>query len=279
MFILRVHCKDQPGVVAAVASSLANADCNIEESAQFNDPLSGCFYMRVVFKPCVDGAEGVFKSGFERIAEQYEMNWEVTPHKVPLKTLIMVSKADHCLNDILYRWRTKHLNIDIVGVVSNHETARELVEGRGLDFHYLPVTPETKVEQEQKLRSLIDDTGAELTVLARYMQILSGELCNDYRGRIINIHHSFLPSFKGAKPYHQAYERGVKVIGATAHFATEDLDEGPIIEQDVKHIDHSLGPRRLQTIGRDIESRVLSRAIELYSERRIFMHGRRTIIL
>lgn len=279
MFILKLHCKDKPGVVAAVATSLANADCNIEESAQFNDKLSGCFFMRVVFKPCAQGAEEVFKERFVTIADEYAMDWQVYEQDRPLKALIMVSKTDHCLNDLLYRWRTKHLNVDIAGVVSNHETTRDLVESRGVAFYHLPVTPETKAEQEKALRALIEETGAELTVLARYMQVLSAEMCEDYAGRIINIHHSFLPGFKGAKPYHQAYERGVKIIGATAHFATSDLDEGPIIEQDVRRIDHAFGPKKLQAVGRDVEARVLARAIELYAERRIFMHGRRTIIL
>ena len=279
MFILTLHCKDQPGVVAAVATSLANADCNIEESAQFNDKLSGCFFMRVVFKPHSEAAEQRFQENFVAIADEYAMNWQVYAQDEPLKTLIMVSKADHCLNDLLYRWRTGALPIEIAAIVSNHETSRELVESRGLAFHHLPVTPDTKAEQETALRGIIEETGAELTVLARYMQVLSEEMCEDYAGRIINIHHSFLPGFKGAKPYHQAYERGVKIIGATAHFATSDLDEGPIIEQDVRRIDHAFGPKKLQAVGRDVEARVLARAIELYAERRIFMHGRRTIIL
>ena len=265
--------------MAAVATSLANADCNIEESAQFNDHLSGHFFMRVVFSPCADGAINLFKQNFMAIAEDFSMRWSMQDALEPVKTLILCSKTDHCLNDILYRTRTKNLNIDIVGVISNHETNRALVEERDYLFYHLPVMPETKITQELALRDIIESTKAELIVLARYMQVLTPEFCDDFKGRVINIHHSFLPGFKGAKPYVQAYERGVKIIGATAHFATSDLDEGPIIEQDVHRIDHSYGPQKLQSLGRDIEARVLARAIELYSERRIFMHGNRTIIL
>ncbi|MBX2834439.1 MAG: formyltetrahydrofolate deformylase [Micavibrio sp.] len=279
MFVLRLHCEDKPGIVAAVATALANADCNFEEASQFNDPLSGRFFMRVVFSPCTEGAEVAFQDRFAALAEDFVMRWGIRPQDQPLKTLLMVSKTDHCLNDILYRVRTKQLNIEVVGVASNHDTNRELVEARGYEFHHLPITAETKAAQEHKVRDVIEKSGAELIVLARYMQVLSEDMCEDYKGKVINIHHSFLPGFKGAKPYHQAYERGVKIIGATAHFATSDLDEGPIIEQDVKRIDHAFSPKKLQAIGRDIEARVLARSIELYAEQRIFLHGRRTIIL
>ena len=279
MYVLRLHCSDKPGIVATVATSLSNAQCNIEESSQFNDRLSGQFFMRVVFDPLGDKALENFEAAFARTAKTYDMTWEIQPLCDPVKTLILVSKTDHCLNDLLYRWRTKHLNIEIVGIVSNHETNRRLVEERGLEFHHLPITPETKSEQETQIEQIIKQTDAELIILARYMQILSEDMCNAHKGRIINIHHSFLPGFKGARPYHQAYERGVKIIGATAHFATPDLDEGPIIEQETVRITHAHTPEKLQVIGRDSESKVLARAIELYTERRVFLHGQRTIIL
>lgn len=279
LYVLRVHCCDKPGVVAAVAGSLSSANCNIEESSQFNDQLSGQFFMRVVFAPLKEGAERSFKEGFKTLADEFDMTWQVTPLNEPVKTLLLVSKADHCLNDLLYRARTNHLNIDIVGVASNHDTNRKLVEDRNLPYHHLPISADTKAKQEERLENLIEESGAELIVLARYMQILSGDMCRKYAGRIINIHHSFLPGFKGAKPYHQAHERGVKIIGATAHFATTDLDEGPIIEQDVVRINHAQDPKKLQALGRDTEENVLARAIQLFTERRIFLHGQRTVIL
>ncbi|MCD8562812.1 MAG: formyltetrahydrofolate deformylase [Alphaproteobacteria bacterium] len=279
MKILRLHCEDKPGIVAAVAGALANSACNIEESSQFFDHLSGQFFMRVLYEPKNTDSATAFARTFTDIQETYGMEASITEAESPLKTLILVSKEDHCLNDLLYRWRTKHLNIDITAIASNHETCRELVESRKIPFHYLPITPETKQQQETQIRTLIEETGAELIVLARYMQIMSEEFCRDFEGRVINIHHSFLPGFKGAKPYHQAYERGVKIIGATAHFATTDLDEGPIIEQDTMRVTHAHTPTKMQTIGRDTEARVLARAIELYAERRIFLHGARTVIL
>ncbi|MGN7439241.1 MAG: formyltetrahydrofolate deformylase [Alcanivorax sp.] len=279
MFILRLKCNDRPGIVAAVATSLSNANCNIEESAQFNDHLSEQFFMRVVFSALSEGAEERFAEAFGKVAQEYDMTWKITPRDAAVKTIIFVSKADHCLNDILYRWRTKHLNIDIVGVVSNHEYNRELVEARGLKYYHVPTPNGHKDGVEDVFSDIIEDTDAELIVLARYMQIVSDTMCEKYLGRIINIHHSFLPGFKGAKPYHQAHARGVKIIGATAHFATADLDEGPIIEQDVVRIDHRYDPKKLQVLGRDTEAKVLSRSIELYTQRRIFLQGDRTVIL
>ncbi len=276
MHILRLHCSDKPGIVAAVATALSDTHCNIEDSAQFHDPLSGRFFMRVMFAPLKTNAEKDFENKFISIARTYKMDWNIDLGSQPVKTLILLSKEDHCLHDLLYRWRTKHLNIDIVGIASNHKIVSELAEGHKLPFHLLPAD---KAAQEKEIRKIIKKTGAELIVLARYMQILSSGLCTDYAGRIINIHHSFLPGFKGAKPYHQAYERGVKIIGATAHFATSDLDEGPIIEQQTVHVDHAFTPQKMQALGRDTETRVLARALELYTERRIFLHGRRTIIL
>lgn len=279
MNVLRLHCNDKPGVVAAVATCLANNECNIEESAQFNDPLSGQFFMRVVFTPLQDGCLNGFTNRFNEIAKEFEMTWHVCDLTQPLKTLIMVSKEDHCLNDLLYRTRTNHLNIEITGIVSNHETCKSLADDRGIPFHYLPITKDNKQGQEAALSKIIEETETELIVLARYMQILSDNLAGQYEGRIINIHHSFLPGFKGAKPYHQAYERGVKIIGATAHFASAELDEGPIIEQEIMRITHAFTPKKMQAVGRDIESRVLARSIHMFSERRIFLHDGRTVIL
>ncbi len=278
--VLALDCPDRPGIVAAVAGALRDSDCNIEESAQFSDHLSGRFFMRTVVRPLVREADlDRFRAEFAAVAAAFAMRWRVTDTAEKVATLVMVSKADHCLNDILYRWRTGHLPIRITAVVSNHEAARSLVEGRGLSFIHLPVRPETRADQEGRLAAIVEETGSELIVLARYMQILTDGFCARYAGRIINIHHSFLPSFRGAKPYHQAYVRGVKIVGATAHFVTRDLDEGPIIEQETIRIDHAHTPEKLQILGQDIEARVLSRAILYYAERRIFLHENRTIIL
>ncbi|MGH1456058.1 MAG: formyltetrahydrofolate deformylase [Alphaproteobacteria bacterium] len=279
MFILRVKCEDRAGIVAAVSTCLSNAECNIEESAQFNDQNSGQFFMRVMFSPITDVAKENFCSNFEKVACGFDMHWDVHDCSDKVRSIIMVSKEDHCLHEILYRWASGNMAIDIAGVVSNHETCRKLVEGHGLPFYYLPTTPDTKEEQEQALRGIIADTGSDLIVLARYMQILSEEFSHDYAGQVINIHHSFLPGFKGARPYDQAYARGVKLIGATAHFATSDLDEGPIIEQETVRISHADDVRKLREIGRDTEKLVLARSINIYTQRRIFLNGSRTVIL
>ncbi len=279
MQVLRLNCKDRPGIVAGVANLLADHGCNIEESSQFNDPFSGQFFMRVVFSALGEKSVSGFMAAFPALAGKMEMHWEVCDLTQPVRTLIMVSKADHCLYDLLYRQRTHSLPIEITGIVSNHNDLKGLAEDAGLTFHHLPVTPDTKHDQEKKLIALIESTNSELVLLARYMQIISTEMSRAYMGRIINIHHSFLPGFKGAKPYHQAYERGVKMIGATAHFASEDLDEGPIIVQGVERIDHTYTPDKMQQLGRDTESNVLARAVKLYAERRVFLHGQRTIIL
>ncbi len=279
MYVLRLHCVDQPGIVAAVATTLSNNQCNIEESSQFNDTFSGRFFMRVVFSTLQDGCLNGFAERFPEIAARFQMEWDLCDLRIPVKTLILVSQADHCLNDILYRWRTKHLHIDITAIVSNHETNRKLTEEHGLPYKYLPVTADTKARQEEKIEKLIEETGSELVILARYMQVLSDRMSLKYTGRIINIHHSFLPGFKGAKPYHQAWERGVKIMGSTAHFVTGDLDEGPIIDQETVRINHAMTPEKMQVLGKDNESRVLSRAMQAYAERRIFLHGNRTVIL
>lgn len=278
-FILRLSCSDKPGIVAAVATAMSNHQCNIDDSAQFHDVLSGQFFMRVAFTPLVAGCQESFAERFTEIAKQFDMEWQLCDVSSPLKTLIMVSQHDHCLHDLLYRWKTGALPIDITAIVSNHEVTKVLSEGHNLPFYHLPITKENKAAQEEILRNIMIETDTELVVLARYMQIMSEDFCNDFPGRVINIHHSFLPGFKGAKPYHQAYERGVKIIGATAHFATSDLDEGPIITQNISNVDHRDTPEKMKALGQDIERRTLADAINMYSERRIFVHGRRTIIL
>lgn len=279
MNVLRLSCEDKPGIVAAVATTLSNNQCNIEESAQFYDPHSGQFFMRVVFRALADGCVGSFEKRFAEVAATFNMTWQVCDLSRPVKTLLMVSTADHCLNDLLYRWRTKNLPVDIMGVASNHNTLKPLADAHKIPFHHLPVTTNTKAAQESRIGELVQQTGTELIVLARYMQVLSDDFCRQFAGRVINIHHSFLPGFKGAKPYTQAHDRGVKIIGATAHFATADLDEGPIIAQGVEPVDHTYTPEKMQVLGQDTESRVLARALKLYAERRIFLHGHRTVIL
>lgn len=278
-YIIRGSCRDTAGIVAHITTCLFKNGMNIEEAAQFNDKLSGHFFFRIVFSSPAKKIPKDFLNAFTLLAEKLNMEWDCTPADKPVKTLLLVSKSDHCLNDILYRWDKKTLPIELTGVVSNHDNNREQVEDKGLDFYYLPVTDATKDAQEKSIAKIITSTKSELIILARYMQVLSDKMSRDYMGRIINIHHSFLPGFKGAKPYHQAYARGVKIIGATAHFVTSDLDEGPIIEQDVTRITHVETPEKLQLIGQDIESRVLLSAMQNYAERRIFLHGNRTIIL
>ncbi len=279
MYILRIDCEDLLGVVSAVSTCLSNAQCNIEESSQFHDKLSNRFFMRVVYSPLYDNANEIFCKNFSEIAKRFSMKWDISNNCFPVKTLIMVSKQDHCLHDLLYRWKSGNLPIDITGVVSNHEKCRELVESHGISYHVLPITSETKLAQEEKLSKIINDTESELIVMARYMQVLSEGFCQKYSRRIINIHHSFLPSFKGARPYEQAYKRGVKIIGATAHFATNDLDEGPIIEQETVRISHYDNLKKLQVIGQDTEKNVLAKAINLYADHRIFFCAKRTVIL
>jgi formyltetrahydrofolate deformylase len=276
MHVLRLQCNDSPGIVAAVATTLANNQCNIEESSQFFDHFSGQFFMRVVFTGLQNHSVENFKADFKDSAERFKMRWQICDLSKPVKTLVLVSKADHCLHDLLYRTKAGLLPIDITAVASNHPDLAPLSNDFGIGYHELP---HGKAQQEDKIESLIEETGSELILLARYMQILTSEMCSKYSGRIINIHHSFLPGFKGAKPYHQAFERGVKIIGATAHYATEDLDEGPIISQGVEPVDHTHTPQKMQQMGRDIEASVLAQAARLFAERRIFLHGHRTVIL
>lgn len=278
MHILTLHCPDQPGIVARVSNCLHDSGCNIEDSSQFNDHLSGHFFMRVVFSESRDDGFADFKACFQNTANHYDMTWNIYDGQ-PVRTLLMVSKYDHCLRDILYREETGHLNTQTVAIVSNHTDTQKMVEQHNIPFHHLPVTKDNKVEQEQALKGIIEQTGSELIVLARYMQVLSDAFCNSYPGKVMNIHHSFLPGFKGARPYHQAYERGVKIIGATAHFATAELDEGPIIEQDTINVTHADTPEKMQMMGQDTEARTLRNAIEKFSQRRIFLHEGRTIIL
>jgi len=269
---------DRTGIVAALTTCLADHNGFIHELAQFGTPSSERFYSRICFS--MDRAyESAFRSGLDKVCAIYNFKTQIVAQDKPTRTLIMASKFDHCLNDLFYRHKAGSLNIDIVGVVSNHETHKAEIESRGYVFHHIPVTKSTKPEAEARLRKIAQASGVELIVLARYMQILSADMCSDYAGRIINIHHSFLPSFKGARPYDRAYERGVKLIGATAHYVTQDLDEGPIIEQSVERVDHAMTPKQLVAIGRDVESRTLARAVKLHSEHRVFLNGIKTVIL
>lgn len=278
MHILTLHCPDQPGIVAKVSACLHDNGCNIEESSQFNDHLSGHFFMRVVFSESRTDGFADFKACFQNTANHYDMTWNIYDGQ-PVRTLLMVSKYDHCLRDILYREETGGLNTQTVAIVSNHTDAQNMAQLHSVPFHHLPVTKDNKSEQEQALKTIIEQTGSELIVLARYMQVLSDDFCNSYPGQVMNIHHSFLPGFKGARPYHQAYERGVKIIGATAHFATAELDEGPIIEQETIAVTHAHTPEKMQMMGQDTEARTLRHAIEKFAQRRIFLHEGRTIIL
>lgn len=279
-FILILKCPDRKGVVAAVSGFLADNDASILESNHFNERITDQFYMRTVFRPDGDDMPPLedLRKGFDLIARRFNMEWELFDASIKPKVLIAVSKFGHCLYDLLHRWRSGILPVDIVGVVSNHDDMRSFVEWSGIAYFHLPVTKDTKAEQETAFLGLVKDLDVDLVVLARYMQILSPELCRALSGRCINIHHSFLPSFKGAKPYHQAFERGVKIIGATAHYVTTDLDEGPIIEQGVQRVDHGDTPDDLVEIGRDVECNVLARAVLWHVERRIVVNGRKTVV-
>ena len=278
-FIFTGTCRAGSGVVAAVTSYLAERNCYISALEQFDDESTGKFFMRAVFRPQQESpAIQSIRDGFSEVADAFEMEWHIHDPRVAVKTLIMVSKYDHCLDDILYRRRKGAFNMEITAVVSNHLDLRAMVEREGIRFIHLPVTKETKAQQEQRLLEIVDETATELVVLARYMQILSNELSAALSGRCINIHHSFLPGFKGAKPYHQAYDRGVKVIGATAHYVTSDLDEGPIIEQILTRVDHNYKPEHLVRVGRDNESMALAKAITYHIERRVFLDGNKTVV-
>lgn len=277
-YILTIACPDQVGIVAAISGILARHCGNIVESDQFSDTASGRFFMRLVFD-LEETTEPALLSDFTPLAERFAMDWHLYDPRQRPRVMILASKAEHCLNDLLYRHRTGALPMDIAAIVSNHRELAHLATWHAIPYHYLPVTPETKPAQEQQILQLVEYTGVELVILARYMQILSPELCQALAGRAINIHHSFLPGFKGAKPYHQAYSRGVKLIGATAHFVTANLDEGPIIEQAVERVDHAQTPEQLAAVGRDIENIVLARALHYYLERRVFVNGTKTVVL
>ncbi|MGW0227613.1 formyltetrahydrofolate deformylase [Actinopolymorpha singaporensis] len=278
-YVLTLSCADRLGIVHAVAGFLAERGCNIVDSQQFSDRLDGGFFMRVhVQAESEQTTLDDLQVGFAPIGATFGMDWQVRDLGVRQRLLVLVSKQDHCLNDLMYRCRVGAIPADIAAVVSNHPDAGPMVEKTGLPFHHLPVTADTKQAQEQAILDLVSAQRVDLVVLARYMQVLSHDLCEKLVGRAINIHHSFLPSFKGARPYHQAYERGVKLIGATAHYVTEVLDEGPIIEQEVARVDHTLTPAKLAAVGRDLECLALARAVTWHLEHRVILNGMRTVI-
>ena len=276
-YILTFSCPDRLGLVHAVSGFLLERGGNIEEAAQYNDHDTGLFFMRVQFS-CSQLSHGELKSQLGTFAEPLKLQWNLQTMAQPMRTVIMVSKEGHCLNDLLFRWKSGLLPLDIRAIVSNHREFYQLAASYNVPFQHIPVTAATKEQAEAKQLEIIEAEGAELVVLARYMQILSDNMCRQLNGRAINIHHSFLPSFKGAKPYYQAHDRGVKLIGATAHYVTADLDEGPIIEQDVARVDHSRTVEDLTTLGRDTESQVLARAVKWHSEHRVLLNGHKTVI-
>lgn len=276
--VLTVACNSTRGIVAAIAGFFAEMGCNITDSSQFDDLGTGRFFMRVGFISEKGATRADLASGLKPIAEKFEMETTLHDQSERMRVLLMVSRFGHCLNDLLYRWRIGALPIDIVGVVSNHFDYQKVVVNHDIPFHHIPVTKENKPQAEARIMELVESTGTELIVLARYMQVLSDRMCEKMSGKIINIHHSFLPSFKGANPYKQAYQRGVKLIGATAHYVTADLDEGPIIEQDTVRITHAQSAEDYVSLGRDVEAQVLARAIHAHIHRRVFLNGARTIV-
>ncbi len=277
-FILTLSCPDERGIVAAVAVFLASQGCNILESAQFDDLETGRFFMRVLFASEAEVSGTTLRAAFGATSKRYRMDWRIDDADAPVRTLILVSRFGHCLNDLLYRYRIGALPIEIAGIVSNHTDFEREAEAHGIPFHHIPVSRDTKAEAEARLLDLYDSQGCELLVLARYMQVLSDALSERLPGQVINIHHSFLPSFKGAKPYHQAHARGVKLIGATAHYVTAALDEGPIIEQEVTRVTHAMTPEEMVAAGRDVENVVLARAVTWHAERRVLLNGHRTVV-
>ncbi|AJE48213.1 formyltetrahydrofolate deformylase [Celeribacter indicus] len=276
--VLTVTCPSRRGIVAAISGKLAELGCNITDSAQFDDPATGMFFMRVSFASETGLSQAEIDTGFAPVARALDMVWTVHDEARKMKVVILVSRFGHCLNDLLYRWRIGALPIDIVAVVSNHMDYQKLVVNHDIPFHHVRVTKENKPAAEARLLEIVEESGAELMVLARYMQVLSDRLCQKMSGRIINIHHSFLPSFKGANPYRQAFERGVKLIGATAHYVTADLDEGPIIEQDTIRVTHAQSAEDYVSLGRDVEAQVLSRAIHAHIHHRVFINGNKTVV-
>jgi formyltetrahydrofolate deformylase len=276
-YILNLSCPDRQGIVHAVSGFLLERKGNIEEAAQYNDPATGLFFMRVQFA-CDAVGQDELRTQLATFADTFGMKWTLHDTTQPMRTVLMVSKEGHCLNDLLFRVKSGLLPLDIRAIISNHREFYQLAASYNVPFHHIPVTAATKAQAEAKAYEVIEAEGAELVVLARYMQILSDDLCKKLSGRAINIHHSFLPSFKGAKPYYQAHDRGVKLIGATAHYVTADLDEGPIIEQDVARVDHSKTVEDFTAQGRDTESQVLARAVKWHSEHRVLLNGHKTVI-
>lgn len=277
-FILLFSSDDRQGIIAAVTNSLAAQDCNIIQNSQYTDQLTNRFFMRSSFAPPKSFSRESFEAAFEAVATAWQLDWSLHDASKRLRAMVMVSKGGHCLNDLLYRTGTARLPMTITSVVSNHTSWQSRVEHEKIPFHHLPITPENKEEQEAALMQLVEDQQVDVIILARYMQVLTDQLCRKLDGRVINIHHSFLPGFKGAKPYHRAYERGVKMVGATAHYVTPDLDEGPIIAQDVSAVDHADTVEDMIAQGQEIESRVLARAVKAHLEHRILLNGDRTIV-
>ena len=276
-FILTLSCKERPGIVHAVSSFLFEHGCDIVEHQQFDDAVRGQLFLRTAFVCDTETDAQRLAEAFRVVADEFGMSYRITGEE-PERILVMVSRMGHCLNDLIFRWRGGNLGGELVAVVSNHQDLRPMAEAAGLPFHHVPVTAATKPHAEARLLELVEEYRTDLVVLARYMQVLSDELCTALHGRAINIHHSFLPGFKGAKPYHQAFDRGVKLVGATAHYVTGDLDEGPIIEQEVIRIDHNYDPRALATVGQDAEALALSRAVRWHSEQRVLLNGNSTVV-
>ena len=277
-YILTLSCPDRTGIVYRVTGLLYELGCNILDAQQFGDEETRRFFLRVHFDVPTLAEIDTLQEGFTSLADAFGMEWQIHDARRRARLLVLVSKQGHCLNDLLFRAHSRQLRVDIAGIVSNHGDFAPLAESYGIPFHHLPVTAATKAAQEQQIVALVEQQSIDLVVLARYMQILSPELCDALAGRAINIHHSFLPSFKGAKPYHQAHQRGVKIIGATAHYVTRDLDEGPIIEQDIARVDHAMTPKELVRVGSDTESQVLARAVRRHVEHRILLNGHRTVV-
>ena len=278
-FVIRLSCKDRPGIVAATATQLFKAGFNIQDSQQFDDCETGRFFVRIMFDRSEPTSAAEVEGLMRPVAETFGMDFTVHDQSIRRRVLLLASKFDHCLADLIYRWRTGELEMNVVGIVSNHPlTTYEHLDFGEIPFHYLPAEQSGKAGQEAAIWAIVQDTQADLVVLARYMQILSDDLSTKLSGKCINIHHSFLPGFKGAKPYHQAHARGVKIIGATAHYVTSDLDEGPIIEQDIERISHRDTPAQLVRKGRDIERRVLARAVRYHLEDRVLLNGTKTVV-
>ena len=277
-FVLLIMCEDRKGIVAAVANSIASQNCNIVESSQYSDENTNRFFMRIAVSCTPETTIESFGAVFMPVATAFLLEWRIHDLRKKLRAMIMVSQGGHCLNDLLYRTSTNRLPMEVTSIVSNHLNWQRRAEHEGIAFHHLPITPENKLDQEAKLLAMVEEQQVDLIILARYMQVLSDQLCRKLDGRVINIHHSFLPGFKGAKPYHRAHERGVKMVGATAHYVTADLDEGPIITQDVSIVDHADTVDDLIAQGQDTESRVLARAVKLHLEHRVMLNGNRTIV-